>query len=93
MSRPLAPHFHRPRIGDKFWDRDVFVDEKKQPNGKVHSVDWSNKEVVVLFMDGNMRTYDLWSIMDSWEASSFGGCFMLYRRITREERLKLARGS
>lgn len=90
MNMPVAPHFHKPRNGDKFWDRNVFLDDKEQPNGKIRWVDWSNKEIIVEFFDGNIKTYDVEDILGCWETASFGGCWMLYPKITREERLKLS---
>lgn len=90
MNMPVSPHFHKPRAGDKFYDRDISTDDKEQPNGKIRWVDWSNKEVIVEFYGGHVKTYDVEDIMHAWESSSFGGCYMLYPKITREERLKLA---
>lgn len=86
----VGRHFHRPRIGDKFWDKNVHIDENGQPNGKIRWVDWSNKEVIVQFYDSSVRTYDAEDLFDCWEAEMFGGSYILYPKITKAERLKLA---
>ena len=90
MNMPVNNHFHKPRAGDKFWDRAVFLEEKGQPNGKIRHVNWPEKEILVEFHDKSLRTYTLDDIIDAWESASFGGCYMLYPKLTREERLKLA---
>lgn len=90
MIMPVNGHFHYPRIGDKFWDRGKFKDREGQPNGKIRHVDRHEKEILVEFFDKSIETYSLDDILGCWEAASFGGTWMLYPKLTRAERLKLA---
>lgn len=92
---PINGHFHKPRAGDKFWDRAVFLEETQygkpsQPNGVIRNVNWGEKEILVQFHDKAVRTYTLDDILGCWEGASFGGCWMLYPKLTMAERFKLA---
>jgi hypothetical protein len=68
---------HRPRRGDKFWDRTRFLERDGQPNGQIRYVDWENKEATVEFFDGASETYDFDELEGCWEPL-FGGCYMIY---------------
>ena len=59
MVMPVNSHFHYPRIGDKFWDRAVFLEETlygkpAQPNGKIRHVDRAEKEIIGIVKRGNL---------------------------------------
>lgn len=74
---------HRPRRGDKFWDRNRFKDFGEQPNGTITDIEWDDGEceITVTFMDHH-RTKEQYFLVDiegCWE-ECFGGTWMVYPR-------------